>query len=238
MSTRLSQAEVGYLYLHTAEQGDWGVGGDDALNCIHKVLTVVRYSHVADITRNKRPVAERVRRVPRDRSASVEDHLLHFKKTRRAEVRPFSSDQRRQLHGSVKSLRKACTRLLRCAPCRAVTSVCCVLICLPAAEAQAGAACNLLLFFFSSDASSVLGKRWKDTAETVVIGGGCVGVSVAYHLAKGGMKDVVLLEKSELTAGSTWHAVCLTGSTRLLAECWSVSVKGGKGLEIAKCTFF
>ncbi|XP_073933326.1 dimethylglycine dehydrogenase, mitochondrial isoform X2 [Castor canadensis] len=52
--------------------------------------------------------------------------------------------------------------------------------------------------------------KWKDTAETVVIGGGCVGVSLAYHLAKAGMKDVVLLEKSELTAGSTWHAAGLT----------------------------
>ncbi|XP_061554849.1 dimethylglycine dehydrogenase, mitochondrial [Phycodurus eques] len=61
-----------------------------------------------------------------------------------------------------------------------------------------------------SDTSSVLGKRWKDTAETVVIGGGCVGTSVAYHLAKSGMKDVVLLEKTELTAGSTWHAAGLT----------------------------
>ncbi|KAF6356812.1 dimethylglycine dehydrogenase [Rhinolophus ferrumequinum] len=49
--------------------------------------------------------------------------------------------------------------------------------------------------------------RWKDRAETVIIGGGCVGVSLAYHLAKAGMKDVVLLEKSELTAGSTWHAI-------------------------------
>uniref|UniRef100_A0A3P8W8B8 Dimethylglycine dehydrogenase n=1 Tax=Cynoglossus semilaevis TaxID=244447 RepID=A0A3P8W8B8_CYNSE len=58
--------------------------------------------------------------------------------------------------------------------------------------------------------SSVLGKRWKDTANTVIIGGGCVGVSLAYHLAKAGMKDVVLLEKSELTAGSTWHAAGLT----------------------------
>lgn len=34
-----------------------------------------------------------------------------------------------------------------------------------------------------------------------------MGTSMAYHLAKGGMKDVVLLEKTELTAGSTWHAV-------------------------------
>jgi dimethylglycine dehydrogenase len=36
-----------------------------------------------------------------------------------------------------------------------------------------------------------------------------MGTSVAYHLAKAGMKDVVLLEKTELTAGSTWHAVSL-----------------------------
>ena len=43
--------------------------------------------------------------------------------------------------------------------------------------------------------------------EVAVIGGGCVGASVVYHLAKQGTKDVVLLEKSELTAGSTWHAV-------------------------------
>eukprot|EP00076_Gallus_gallus_P007601 XP_003643002.1 dimethylglycine dehydrogenase, mitochondrial [Gallus gallus] len=50
----------------------------------------------------------------------------------------------------------------------------------------------------------------KDKADTVIIGGGCVGVSLAYHLAKAGLQDVVLLEKSELTAGSTWHAAGLT----------------------------
>lgn len=43
-------------------------------------------------------------------------------------------------------------------------------------------------------------------ARVVIIGGGVVGVSALYHLAKAGWKDCVLLEKNELTAGSTWHA--------------------------------
>ena len=40
----------------------------------------------------------------------------------------------------------------------------------------------------------------------VVIGGGVVGCSVLYHLAKRGWSDIALLERTELTAGSTWHA--------------------------------
>ena len=43
-------------------------------------------------------------------------------------------------------------------------------------------------------------------ARVVVIGGGVVGCSVLYHLARGGWSDVMLLERSELTSGSTWHA--------------------------------
>ncbi len=39
-----------------------------------------------------------------------------------------------------------------------------------------------------------------------MIGGGIIGNSVAYHLAKMGMKDVVLLEQQQVTAGTTWHA--------------------------------
>jgi dimethylglycine dehydrogenase len=46
----------------------------------------------------------------------------------------------------------------------------------------------------------------KSHAKVVVIGGGVVGCSVAYHLSKFGWKDVVLLERAELTSGSTWHA--------------------------------
>ncbi len=46
----------------------------------------------------------------------------------------------------------------------------------------------------------------KTHAEVVVIGGGVVGCSVIYHLTKLGLRDVVLIERSELTSGSTWHA--------------------------------
>ena len=49
----------------------------------------------------------------------------------------------------------------------------------------------------------------KSQARVVVIGGGVVGVSVLYHLTKKGWSDVVLLERTELTAGSTWHAAGL-----------------------------
>lgn len=49
----------------------------------------------------------------------------------------------------------------------------------------------------------------KSNARVVVIGGGVVGVSALYHLAKKGWSDVVLVERTELTAGSTWHAAGL-----------------------------
>jgi len=46
----------------------------------------------------------------------------------------------------------------------------------------------------------------KDQARVVVIGGGVVGCSILFHLAKMGWKDVILLERDELTSGSSWHA--------------------------------
>src|SRR3984893_12721144 len=46
----------------------------------------------------------------------------------------------------------------------------------------------------------------KNQAKVVVIGGGVVGASVLYHLTKAGWKDVLLIERAELTSGSTWHA--------------------------------
>lgn len=51
-------------------------------------------------------------------------------------------------------------------------------------------------------------------ARAVVIGGGVSGCSVAYHLAKLGWKDVVLLERKQLTCGTTWHAAGLIGQLR------------------------
>jgi len=51
-------------------------------------------------------------------------------------------------------------------------------------------------------------------ARIVVIGGGAIGCSIAYHLAKLGERDVVVLEKAALTHGSTWHAAGLVGQLR------------------------
>lgn len=49
----------------------------------------------------------------------------------------------------------------------------------------------------------------KTHVKALVVGGGAVGTSIAYHLAKAGWDDVVLLERDELTSGSTWHAAGL-----------------------------
>src|SRR3954470_14383631 len=51
-------------------------------------------------------------------------------------------------------------------------------------------------------------------AEVVVIGGGVIGTSVAYHLTKLGRRDVVLLEQGRLSGGTTWHAAGLVGQLR------------------------
>ncbi|MGR6467680.1 GcvT family protein [Rhizobium sp. PAMB 3182] len=51
-------------------------------------------------------------------------------------------------------------------------------------------------------------------ARVVIIGGGISGCSVAYHLAKLGWKDIVLLERKQLTSGTTWHAAGLIGQLR------------------------
>jgi dimethylglycine dehydrogenase len=62
-------------------------------------------------------------------------------------------------------------------------------------------------------------STFPTTARVVIIGGGVVGTSAIYHLAKAGWSDCVLLEKNELTAGSTWHAA---GNVPNFAGSWAV----------------
>ena len=57
----------------------------------------------------------------------------------------------------------------------------------------------------------------RDTAQVVVIGGGAVGAAVLWHLAEAGITETLLIEKSELTAGSTWHAA---GNIPTYANSW------------------
>ena len=54
-------------------------------------------------------------------------------------------------------------------------------------------------------------KALPSSTKVVVIGGGVAGCSVAYHLAKFGWKDTILLERDQLTSGTTWHAAGLVG---------------------------
>jgi sarcosine dehydrogenase len=56
------------------------------------------------------------------------------------------------------------------------------------------------------------------SAKIVIIGGGIVGCSTAYHLGKMGIKDVLVLERAKLTSGSTWHAAGLVGQLRSSAN--------------------
>jgi dimethylglycine dehydrogenase len=58
-----------------------------------------------------------------------------------------------------------------------------------------------------------------ERARVVIIGGGAVGASSLYHIAKAGWTDCVLLEKNELTAGSTWHAA---GNVPTFSSSWSI----------------
>ena len=59
-----------------------------------------------------------------------------------------------------------------------------------------------------------MSKSLPQRADVVIIGGGIVGCSIAYHLTREGITDVVLLERKQLTSGTTWHAAGLVGQLR------------------------
>ena len=59
-----------------------------------------------------------------------------------------------------------------------------------------------------------MSKSLPQRADVVIVGGGIVGASIAYHLAKVGISNTVLLERKQLTSGTTWHAAGLVGQLR------------------------
>ncbi|MDA9155234.1 FAD-binding oxidoreductase, partial [Planktomarina temperata] len=72
-------------------------------------------------------------------------------------------------------------------------------------------------------------------ARTVIIGGGVIGCSIAYHLAREGRKDIVVLERSKLTSGTTWHAAGLVRRLRpsaTLTKLINYSIDLYKELEV------
>ena len=79
------------------------------------------------------------------------------------------------------------------------------------------------------------------SARVVIVGGGIVGCSVAYHLGKLGWSDVLLLEQGQLTSGSTWHAAGLVGQLRTSANItqllgYSVELYGKLEAETGQAT--
>ena len=59
-----------------------------------------------------------------------------------------------------------------------------------------------------------MSKTLPSQASVVIVGGGVVGCSIAYHLIKLGITDVLLLERKQLSSGTTWHAAGLVGQLR------------------------
>ena len=57
-------------------------------------------------------------------------------------------------------------------------------------------------------------KFLPNQTSVVIVGGGVVGCSIAYHLVKLGISDVLLLERKQLSSGTTWHAAGLVGQLR------------------------
>ena len=68
---------------------------------------------------------------------------------------------------------------------------------------------------------AVAPKSVPSHADAVIIGGGSLGCSTLYHLTKLGMTNVVLLEKDQLTAGTTWHTAGMKNiSCKIKAKIW------------------
>ncbi len=64
----------------------------------------------------------------------------------------------------------------------------------------------------------------RDSAEVVIVGGGVIGLSIAYHLTKLGLRDVLLLERHQVTSGTSWHAAGIVGPLRSSMNLTKLSV--------------
>ncbi|MEU4718152.1 FAD-dependent oxidoreductase [Nonomuraea dietziae] len=83
--------------------------------------------------------------------------------------------------------------------------------------------------------SSIMGI--PDSAQAIVIGGGVAGCSVAYHLARLGWRDVVLVEQHELTEGTTWHSAGFVGQLRsTVTQTRMIMYSAGLYAELAELT--
>ncbi len=79
-----------------------------------------------------------------------------------------------------------------------------------------------------------MSDKFPDQARVVIIGGGAIGCATAYHLAKNGCKDVVIVERNKLTSGSTWHAAGAYAQFRTDPNAGRMMAYGGElyaGLE-------
>ena len=65
-------------------------------------------------------------------------------------------------------------------------------------------------------------------SRTIIIGGGAIGLSLAYHLARRGARDVVLLERNQLTSGTSWHAAGIVGPLRATPNMTRLAMYAGE----------
>jgi glycine/D-amino acid oxidase-like deaminating enzyme len=61
-------------------------------------------------------------------------------------------------------------------------------------------------------------------ADVIVVGGGVIGCSVLYHLAKAGVRNAILLERHQISSGTTWHAAALVTTLRATSTLTQISV--------------
>ena len=73
-------------------------------------------------------------------------------------------------------------------------------------------------FFSTSTVSHFQSAALPSHANVVIVGGGIIGTSIAYHLGKLGVDNTILLEQNQLTAGTTWHAAGLMVTFGSLSE--------------------